>query len=354
MGQFAKTNAENLVRHSGSGIYYLSAKVLGKKIRRSLETDALRVALLRRDEMLRTLRESISTGRCKCLGDALAITLKRYQDEVSTKSSTRAYYGFVGASLKKLMPVTVRGWSADEQRNWWKLTIVGRSAAWVNNSLAVVKAVVNTARAEGMQVDVCPLRRVPMRRARESCLPSRADFSLVVKSIRSQGKGNSAEAGDMVEFLAWSGMRVAELRALVWALVWDDLGEEWLVIRGGPEGTKSKRVRRLPISAPLRAVVARRWYEGASGRVFGLSSPRESLKNACERLSVAHVRVHDLRHLFATRCIEAGVDVPTVAKWLGHSDGGVLAMKIYGHLRDDHSLSSAKLLFAGVAGAVEG
>ena len=69
---------------------------------------------------------------------------------------------------------------------------------------------------------------------------------------------------------------------------------------------------------------------------------------------MAHVRVHDLRHLFATRCIEAGVDVPTVAKWLGHSDGGVLAMKIYGHLRDDHSLSSAKLLFAGEAEAVEG
>jgi integrase len=59
---------------------------------------------------------------------------------------------------------------------------------------------------------------------------------------------------------------------------------------------------------------------------------------------VDHVRVHDLRHLFATRCIEAGVDVPTVAKWLGHSDGGVLAMKVYGHLRDDHSLSAAKNL----------
>jgi hypothetical protein len=24
---------------------------------------------------------------------------------------------------------------------------------------------------------------------------------------------------------------------------------------------------------------------------------------------------HDLRHLFATRCIESGVDIPTVARW---------------------------------------
>jgi integrase len=39
---------------------------------------------------------------------------------------------------------------------------------------------------------------------------------------------------------------------------------------------------------------------------------------------------HELRHLFATRCIESGVDIPTVSRWLGHKDGGALAMKVYG------------------------
>jgi site-specific recombinase XerD len=46
--------------------------------------------------------------------------------------------------------------------------------------------------------------------------------------------------------------------------------------------------------------------------------------------------------LFATTCIENGVDIPTVSRWLGHSDGGVLAMKTYGHLRPDHSQSAAQ------------
>ena len=27
----------------------------------------------------------------------------------------------------------------------------------------------------------------------------------------------------------------------------------------------------------------------------------------------------------ATRCIEAGIDIPTVSRWLGHQDGGVLS-----------------------------
>jgi integrase len=50
--------------------------------------------------------------------------------------------------------------------------------------------------------------------------------------------------------------------------------------------------------------------------------------------------------LFATRCIEAGVDIPTVSRWLGHSDGGALAMKIYGHLREKHSAEmAAKVTF---------
>jgi hypothetical protein len=51
---------------------------------------------------------------------------------------------------------------------------------------------------------------------------------------------------------------------------------------------------------------------------------------------------HDFRHFFATTCIESGVDIPTVSRWLGHKDGGALAMKRYGHLRQEHSLAMIK------------
>jgi hypothetical protein len=40
--------------------------------------------------------------------------------------------------------------------------------------------------------------------------------------------------------------------------------------------------------------------------------------------------------------IESGVDIPTVARWLGHKDGGALAMKTYGHLRNEHSQQMAQ------------
>lgn len=40
--------------------------------------------------------------------------------------------------------------------------------------------------------------------------------------------------------------------------------------------------------------------------------------------------------------IESGVDIPTVSRWLGHKDGGALAMKTYGHLRNEHSQAMAQ------------
>jgi integrase len=59
-------------------------------------------------------------------------------------------------------------------------------------------------------------------------------------------------------------------------------------------------------------------------------------------LSLPHFHHHDFRHFFATTCIEAGVDIPTISRWLGHKDGGALAMRVYGHLREDHSFAQIK------------
>jgi integrase len=40
---------------------------------------------------------------------------------------------------------------------------------------------------------------------------------------------------------------------------------------------------------------------------------------------------YELRHYCATRLLEAGLDYPDVAVQLGHTDGGDLVRKVYGH-----------------------
>jgi integrase len=69
---------------------------------------------------------------------------------------------------------------------------------------------------------------------------------------------------------------------------------------------------------------------------------QKAMNRAAKVIGMRRITHHDLRHLFATRCIESGVDIPTVSRWLGHKDGGALAMKVYGHLRDAHSADMAK------------
>ena len=44
----------------------------------------------------------------------------------------------------------------------------------------------------------------------------------------------------------------------------------------------------------------------------------------------------------SARSLESGVDIPTVSRWLGHKNDGALAMRTYGHLRNEHSQAMAQ------------
>ncbi len=76
--------------------------------------------------------------------------------------------------------------------------------------------------------------------------------------------------------------------------------------------------------------------------VMNIHECQKSMDRAAKIVGMERITHHDLRHLFATICIESGVDIPTVSRWLGHKDGGALAMKVYGHLRDEHSATQAQ------------
>ncbi len=48
--------------------------------------------------------------------------------------------------------------------------------------------------------------------------------------------------------------------------------------------------------------------------------------------------------LVASQCVMTGLDFMTIAAWLGHSDGGILVGKVYGHLVDTHKKAVARKL----------
>lgn len=334
-------SAENLIRHR-SGTYFLNAKINGNKVRKSLNTDNLRQAKVNRDVEIEKLRRGISTAAngYGTIGEALAMIEQQTMADPSHKKSTKTFYKQVFPLLRKSLPLEKKSvaWTKDEVKAWWAEFSKTRSSSQCNICLHTVRRTMKAVIDAGIRGDdpTSGIKRKRTEKPSVDDLPNVETLDAIITSIREDKR--AAQGANMVEFLAWSGLRISELTALEWS----HIGDKWITVTGGEEGTKNHEVRRVPINPRLRKIIAEMRYNGAAGKVFTNTTPRKALNSACERLGVRHMRVHDLRHWFATHAIEKGVDIPTVSKWLGHKDGGALAMRVYGHLRDDHSLSAAQ------------
>jgi integrase len=152
----------------------------------------------------------------------------------------------------------------------------------------------------------------------------------------SQGAAVTVIPGAVLSGSLDGGMRAYSEAAWV---TWEDV--DWIrkeiIVRGHPvTGTKGGTLRRIPMLPDMEELLSRLKSGVAQagavhGKIMQVTCGREALAQACERVGTARITPHDLRHLFATRSIEAGVDIPTVSRWLGHKDGGALAMKVSGH-----------------------
>jgi integrase len=124
--------------------------------------------------------------------------------------------------------------------------------------------------------------------------------------------------------------------------------------RGDPDtATKNGETRYVPMIPELEQMLvelrADRQNDPPTATVMRVFECQNSMTHAAQKIGMKRITHHDLRHLFATICIESGVDIPTVSRWLGHKDGGALCMKTYGHLRQDHSFAQAQRVSFGVA-----
>lgn len=173
----------------------------------------------------------------------------------------------------------------------------------------------------------------PAQKPKELSLIERKDFPKLLAAMRDIG-GNAVHAADLTEFLAYSGARINEARNVRWSDV--DFVKNTVRLRV----TKNGKPRIVPMMPELKTFLERlraaRPDEPDEEFVMVAKEAQKSLDSAAWAASVPRLTHHDLRHLFATTLIEHNVDIPTIARLLGHLDGGALAMKTYGHLRDQH------------------
>jgi integrase len=146
-------------------------------------------------------------------------------------------------------------------------------------------------------------------------------------------RGENPVAIRAIEVLALTGARKMEILALRWD--WVDLERGVLLLPDSKTGKKT-----IPISREVAAIIdAQPRFEGnpfvfaghkAGQHFVGLAHVWERLR---EKAGIPHVRLHDLRHSFATDATSAGDTLVKVARMLGHAD--IRTTKKYAHLPDD-------------------
>ncbi|MGI8957332.1 MAG: tyrosine-type recombinase/integrase [Chthoniobacterales bacterium] len=349
-----KTKVQNLVRHK-SGRYYARAFANNKEIWKSLRTEHFSVAKARLAEFLRQYREkqvtSANHSSAKMtFDDTLATHLQNLDDNEGIKPSTRHYWRQVFKALLKSWPDLAarevrrltRGDCAEWARKFRKIA----SPTRYNNTVAGLRHVFDVAIEAGIVYGnpAAQLKRIKVR-TKPPELPARADFLRLVETVERAGAWCSHDCADLLRGLAFTGCRKSEAAAIEWRDLDFEVGK--IVVRGDPTtGTKNWTIRRVPMIPDARALFQRmrseRPAESLGVKVFRVNEAQKAIDSAARKLSLPRITHHHFRHLFATICIESGVDIPTVSHWLGHKDGGALAMKVYGHLRDDHSIAQAQ------------
>lgn len=143
---------------------------------------------------------------------------------------------------------------------------------------------------------------------------------------------------DLFRIIALTGARLAEMRDLAWSEV--DFSRPAVVL--APERHKTGQGgRRKVINLNAAAVEILKRRTNKTAWVFPkpppyhgpMETPRHAWRAVLKRTEFENLRIHDLRHTFASLLIKDGHSLAFVQKALGHSRPEVTAR--YAHLKDE-------------------
>ncbi len=343
-----KRISTKLYRYVPKGSYYLLAKVDGVAKKISLGTCKINEARAAASEM----HAKIVSGKSARSTRTVSELIEEWQGRVRSnpKLSARAkdykleclelllatWPALPKAQIGGVTIADIEGWRGLARTKAKTRLGTGYSATRVNGALTVIRELFRLAEAKGW-IDLSPARRVENETVTVTppAMPTKENFA----KLRAAVLDRSPAGIDMFDLLAASGARVDSARHLTWGNV--DFGSNRIHF-----ATAKRGGYHAPLNPTLKALLegfrARlRHPPKPSRKILKIKSIKRVLASACAEVGLPQWTHHDLRHWFATRCIESGVDLPTVAAWLGHRDGGQLVSRVYGHLRDEHSQAEA-------------
>jgi integrase len=212
--------------------------------------------------------------------------------------------------------------------------ITKRAPYKANRTLAVLSKMFSLAMRWKMRTDN-PARGVERNQEQKRKRYLSADE--LARLVKALDEHSNQQAADVFRFLLLTGARSGEALAATW----DQFDEAGIWTKPGAT-TKQKTDHVVPLSPPARQLLARIRHKQDEAEKFvfpsdsasgHLTTVKKSWREVCKAAGISNLRIHDLRHSYASTVISAGWSLPVVGALLGHTQPNTTAR--YAHLVDD-------------------
>ncbi len=162
------------------------------------------------------------------------------------------------------------------------------------------------------------------------------------------------KAADAILLLMLTGARRSEVLSANWDMFDLDAGI-WIK---PSSHTKQKKAHRIPLSPQAVQLLTRRKCSGddneyvfpsTRGTKFPhLTDIKKSWSEICNLAELPKLRIHDLRHTYASLLVSGGASLPLIGALLGHTQ--VQTTQRYAHLMDEPLREATNLVAIAVSG----
>ena len=210
----------------------------------------------------------------------------------------------------------------------------------------LLQSVINGVKTSRMRVEIYDILHGSLKMAFKNTLLSRDIADLLIKPRHTRKLGQALNFDEVkefrnkikdsrwryvFEFLLFTGCRRGEALSMKWSDV--DFERRVIHIRGTKTLTSD---RFLPMNENLYRLLLS--FPCKTGKLF--RHKRDWVTKTFKKFCPKH-KLHDLRHTFATICLNSGIPLRVVQEWLGHADISTTS-KVYTHVTSDFSSSQMR------------
>jgi len=312
------------IRTKTGFVYHIDYTYKGRRYVTSTKTSDLKIA----QSILHDIQGKIARGTFNLLEyKQKDCSFSHFRDEYfqhaeGVKSERTIYLQRIHAEkfLKFAGDINLRSVDARLLDRWQGHTLQHVKPITFNTERRTLHAMFNVATKWGY-IEKNPfseLRNLKVQERRRFLMDD--ELELLFNSIRTEAM-NSRNAhhraihhkfGLYVELLLHTGMRREEGLRLRWQDI--DFKKNLLYVIK----SKSKQTRMIPLSRRAKEILLELGEELFAGFTPNLMTHK--FIYFCEKAELVGFKLHGIRHTHATKLIDAGVDVLTVSKLLGHAD----------------------------------